>query len=305
VPQAIWTGSISFGLVTVPVRLVSATKSQDVRFNQLEAATGSRIRYRRVSEQTGEEVPNDQIVKGYELENGHYVLLDNDELSALKPSASRMIEIEDFVDLSEIDPVYFEQPYYLVPDKDAAKAYRLLSRIMEDENKVAVGRFVLRSKEALVAIRPIDGMLCLETMRYADEVLAPERELVDSQPEPSERELEMARQLVDTLSGTFDPEKYHDEYREELLALIERKAAGEEIVNRPEAEPRETRGGRDLVAALEASLANARASSKGNGSANGHSGHAATATRRRASRAPAAAHAAHAARGATRRRKSA
>ncbi len=260
-PQAIWTGSISFGLVTVPVRLVSATKSQDVRFNQLEAATGSRIRYRRVSEQTGEEVPNDQIVKGYELENGHYVLLDNDELAALKPSANRMIEIEDFVDLSEIDPIYFEQPYYLVPDKDAAKAYRLLSRVMEDEGKVAVGRFVLRSKEALVAIRPIDGMLCLETMRYADEVLAVDRELVDSQPEPSERELEMARQLVDTLAGEFDPEKYHDEYREEVLALIERKAAGEEIV--APAAPEEPAKVLDLMAALEASLARTGAKSSG------------------------------------------
>jgi DNA end-binding protein Ku len=261
VPQAIWTGSISFGLVTVPVRLVSATKSQDVRFNQLEASTGSRIRYRRVSEQTGEEVPNDQIVKGYELENGHYVLLDNDELAALKPTANRMIEIEDFVDLSEIDPVYFEQPYYLVPDKDAAKAYRLLSRVMEDENKVAVGRFVLRSKEALVAIRPIDGMLCLETMRYADEVLEVDRELVDSQPEPSERELDMARQLVDTLSGTFDPEKYHDEYREEVLALIERKAAGEEIV--APAAPEEPAKVLDLMAALEASLARTGAKQSG------------------------------------------
>jgi DNA end-binding protein Ku len=253
VPQAIWTGSISFGLVTVPVRLVSATKSRDVRFNQLEAATGARIRYRRVSDQTGEEVPNDQIVKGYELENGHYVVIENDELAALKPTASRAIEIEDFVDLSEIDPVFFEQPYYLVPDKDAAKAYRLLSRVMEEEGKVAVGRFVLRSKEALVAIRPIDGMLCLETMRYADEVLAPDRELVDSQPEPSARELEMARQLVESLAGTFDPEKYHDEYREEVLALIDRKAAGEEIV--APAAPEEPAKVLDLMAALEASLA--------------------------------------------------
>jgi len=261
VPQAIWTGSISFGLVTVPVRLVSATRSQDVRFNQLEAATGSRIRYRRVSEQTGEEVSNDQIVKGYELENGHYVVLDNDELAALKPTANRMIEIEDFVDLSEIDPVYFEQPYYLVPDKEAAKAYRLLSRVMEDENKVAVGRFVLRSKEALVAIRPIDGMLCLETMRYADEVLAVDRELVDSQPEPSERELDMARQLVDTLSGTFDPEKYHDEYREEVLALIEAKAAGQEIV--APAAPEEPAKVLDLMAALEASLSRTGAKQPG------------------------------------------
>jgi DNA end-binding protein Ku len=217
-----------------------------------------------VSEQTGEEVPNDQIVKGYELENGHYVLLDNDELAALKPTANRMIEIEDFVDLSEIDPVYFEQPYYLVPDKDAAKAYRLLSRVMEDENKVAVGRFVLRSKEALVAIRPIDGMLCLETMRYADEVLAVDRELVDSQPEPTERELDMARQLVDTLSGTFDPEKYHDEYREEVLALIDRKAAGEDIV--APAAPEEPAKVLDLMAALEASLARTGAKQTGGAS---------------------------------------
>ena len=206
-----------------------------------------------MSEQTGEEVPNDQIVKGYELENGHYVVLDNDELAVLKPKASRMIEIEDFVDLAEIDPVYFEQPYYLVPDKDAAKAYRLLSRDHGGREQGGGRRFVLRSKEALVAIRPIDGMLCLETMRYADEVLAIDRELVDSQPEPSERELEMARQLVDTLSGEFEPEKYHDEYREEVLALIEQKAAGEEIV--APAAPEEPAKVLDLMAALEASLA--------------------------------------------------
>jgi len=255
VPTAIWTGSISFGLVTVPVRLVSATRSQDVRFHQLEAETGSRIRYRRVSELTGEEVPNDQIVKGYELENGRYVVIENDELAALKPKASRQIEIEDFVDLAEIDPVYFEQPYYLVPDKDSAKAYRLLAHVMEDEGKVAIGRFVLRSKEALVAIRPVDGMLCLETMRYADEVLAPDREqpLAEPTAEPSERELDMARQLVNTLSGTFDPEKYRDEYREEVLALIERKAAGEEII--APATPEEPAKVLDLMAALEASLA--------------------------------------------------
>jgi DNA end-binding protein Ku len=252
-PTAIWTGSISFGLVTVPVRLVSATRSQDVRFHQLEAETGARIRYRRVSEKTGEEVPNDQIVKGYELESGHYVVIEGDELAALKPKASRQIEIEDFVDLSEIDPVYFEQPYYLVPDKEAAKAYRLLTKVMEDEGKVAVGRFVLRSKEALVAIRPVDGMLCLETMRYADEVLAPDREQIDSEAEPSERELDMARQLVNTLAGEFDPEKYRDEYREEVLALIDRKAAGEEIV--APATPEEPAKVLDLMAALEASLA--------------------------------------------------
>ena len=254
-PSAIWTGSISFGLVTVPVRLVSATRSQDVRFHQLEAETGARIRYRRVSEQTGEEVSNDQIVKGYELEPGRYVVIEGDELAALKPKASRQIEIEDFVDLADIDPIYFEQPYYLIPDKDAAKAYRLLTDVMEDEGKVAVGRFVLRSKEALVAIRPVDGVLCLETMRYADEVLAADREqpLAEPTADPTERELEMARQLVQSLSGTFDPEKYRDEYREEVLALIDRKAAGEEIV--APATPEEPAKVLDLMAALEASLA--------------------------------------------------
>ncbi len=149
--------------------------------------------------------------------------------------------------------MYFEQPYYLVPDKDAAKAYRLLTQVMEDENKVAVGRFVLRSKEALVAIRPVDGMLCLETMRYADEVLEVDREQIDAEAEPSERELDMARQLVNTLAGEFDPEKYHDEYREEVLALIDKKAAGEEIV--APATPEEPAKVLDLMAALEASLA--------------------------------------------------
>ena len=254
-PHAIWTGSVSFGLVTVPVRVVSATRSQDVRFHQLEEGTTSRIRYRRVSEQTGEEVPNDRIVKGYELESGNYVVIDSDELAALAPKASRQIEIEDFVDLDEIDPVYFEQPYFLVPDKDAAKAYRLLADVMQEQSKVAIGRFVMRSKEALVAIRAVDGVLVLETMRYADEVLAPDREGAIPEPAapPTEREMEMARQLVSSLATTFDPEKYRDEYREELLGLIERKASGEEILV-PDA-PEEPAKVLDLMAALEASLA--------------------------------------------------
>jgi DNA end-binding protein Ku len=239
--------------------MISATRSQDVRFHQLEEGTGARIRYRRVSEQSGDEVPNERIVKGYEVEPGRYVVVENEEIAGLKPKASRQIEIEDFVDLADIDPVYFEQPYYLVPDKDNAKAYRLLSDVMEDLGKVAVGRFVLRSKEALVAIRPVDGVLVLETMRFADEVLAPDREqpLAEPTSEPSEREKEMARQLVLSLTADFDPEKYHDEYREELLALIDRKAAGEEIVAAPE--PEEPAKVLDLMAALEASLERAGA----------------------------------------------
>ena len=267
-PQAIWTGSISFGLVTVPVRLVSATKSLDVRFHQLEAGTNSRVRMRRVSEATGEEVAYDRIVKGFELDAGRYVVIEPEEIDTLKPKANRAIEIEDFVDLADIDPVYFEQPYYLIPDKDAAKPYRLLVDVMEEEQKVAIGRIVMRSKESLVAIRPVDGVLCLETMRYHDEVLAADRDGALPEPanEPSARELEMARQLVATLTTTFDPEKYRDEYREELLALIDKKAAGEEIVQHDV--PEESGKVLDLMAALEASLARsgARQAAKGRGS---------------------------------------
>ena len=258
-PSAIWTGSISFGLVTVPVRLVSATRSLDVRFNQLDADSGSRIRYRRVADATGEEVPMDKIVKGYEVEPGQYVVIETDELAALAPKKSRAIEIEDFVDLDDIDPLYFEQPYYLAPDAAALKPYRLLVEAMGELRKVAIGRVVIRSKESLVAIRPLDGVLCLETMRFADEVLPREGLLPDdaAPADPSEKEMAMARQLIEALAGPFEPERYHDEYREQLLEIIERKAAGEEIV----AEPTVEEPGKvvDLMAALEASLARAGA----------------------------------------------
>jgi DNA end-binding protein Ku len=256
-PSAIWTGSISFGLVQVPVRLVSATKSKDVSFNQLEEGTGARIRYKKVSEATGEEVPADKIKRGYEISKGRYVMIEPDELDVLRPKGSHAIEIEEFIDLDEIDPLYFEQPYYLVPDKRGIKPYTLLVDAMTEMNKVALGRIVVRSKERLVAIRPLDGMLCIETMRYADEVL-PRDELLatDEAVELTEREKAMARQLVESLAvDAFDPEKFHDEYREQVLSLIERKAAGEEIVAEPVVEaPSKVL---DLVAALEASLAKA------------------------------------------------
>jgi len=257
VPHAIWTGSISFGLVSVPVRVVPATKSQDVRFNQLEEGSNARIRYRKVSEASGEEVPNDRIRKGYEVSPGQYVVVADDEIRSLAPKASRMIEIEDFVDLDDIDPLYFEQPYYLTPDPTALKPYQLLVEAMTELRKVAIGRVVMRSKESLVAIRPLDDVLCLETMRYADEVLPRSGLLGEDMTaaEPSERELAMARQLVEALSGHFEPEQYHDQYREQLRELIDRKAAGEEIVAEPAAE--EPGAVLDLMAALEASLARA------------------------------------------------
>jgi DNA end-binding protein Ku len=254
-PSAIWTGSISFGLVQVPVRLVGATKSKDVSFNQLEEGTGARIRYKKVSEQTGEEVPTERIKRGYEISKGRYVMIEPGELDVLKPKGSHAIEIEEFVDLDEIDPVYFEQPYYLQPDAKGMKPYKLLVDAMTEMNKVAIGRIIVRSKERLVAIRPLDGVLVVETMRYADEVLSRDA-LQPEDVDLTERERTMARQLVESLSvDDFTPEKFHDEYREQVLELIERKAAGEEIVAEPEIEaPAKVL---DLVAALEASLAKA------------------------------------------------
>src|SRR5262245_20533960 len=256
-PSAIWTGAISFGLVQVPVRLVGATKSKDVSFNQLEEGTNSRIRYRKVSETTGEEVPADKIVRGFEVSKGRYVVIEQDEIDALRPKGSHAIEIEEFVDLDDIDPLFFEQPYYLVPDARGVKPYRLLVDAMTELNKVAIGRIIVRSKERLVAIRPLDGMLCIETMRYSDEVLPRDGLLPESDDgELTDRERVMARQLIESLaSEDFEPEKYRDQYREQLLDLIERKAAGEEIVAEPVVEaPAKVL---DLVAALEASLAKA------------------------------------------------
>jgi DNA end-binding protein Ku len=252
VPSAIWSGSVGFGLVQVPVRLVTATRSRDVSFNQLEEGTNSRIRYRKVSDQTGEEVPADKIVKGYEISKGRYVVVEAEELATLAPKASHTIDIEEFVDLSEIDPVYFDQPYYLVPDEKGKKAYRLLVDAMQELGKVAIGRIVIRAKERLVAIRPLDGLLCVETMRYSDEVVARDG-LAPEDVEVGEREVAMARQLIESLAvDSFEPEKFKDEYREQVLDLVERKAAGEEIVAQPEAEaPGKVL---DLVAALEASL---------------------------------------------------
>jgi DNA end-binding protein Ku len=252
VPSAIWSGSVGFGLVQVPVRLVTATRSRDVSFNQLEEGTGARIRYKKVSDATGEEVTPDRIQKGYEISKGRYVVVEAEELASLAPKASHTIDIEEFVDLAEIDPVYFEQPYYLVPDDKGKKAYRLLVDAMDELKKVAIGRIVIRAKERLVAIRPLDGLLCVETMRYADEVVARDG-LAPEDVEVAEREITMARQLIESLAvDHFEPEKFRDEYREQVLDLVERKAAGEEIVAQPAAEaPAKVL---DLVAALEASL---------------------------------------------------
>ena len=256
-PSSIWTGAISFGLVQVPVKLVGATKSKDVSFNQLEEGTGARIRYRKVSDKTGDEVTADKIVRGFEVSKGRYVIVEPSEIDSLRPKGSHEIEIEEFVDLDDIDPLYFEQPYYLVPDKRGEKPYALLLDAMTSLNKVAIGRIVMRSKERLVAIRPVDGALCVETMRYADEVLPADGIAPQGDVKLTEKERTMARQLVESLAAEgFEPEKYHDEYREQLLDLIARKESGEEIIAEPRTEP--PAKVLDLVAALEASIAKSK-----------------------------------------------
>jgi DNA end-binding protein Ku len=255
-PRSIWSGAISFGLVNVPIKLYSAVSRKTVRFNQLNEKTGNRIQQKRVDPDSGEEVPYEQIVKGFELAKDRYVIITPDELDALDPERTRTIQIEDFVDQSEIDPIYYDHPYYLVPDKGAGKAYGLLLNAMEASDKVAIARVVLRSKEQLVAIRPAGDLLMMETMIFHDEVVPHDE--IDDLPEASDlkvsdREVQMAQQLIDSLSGDFDPSKYRDEYRDKVLELIERKAQGEEIAVQPEApQPAKVP---DLMAALEASLA--------------------------------------------------
>jgi DNA end-binding protein Ku len=260
--RAIWSGAISFGLVNIPVKLFSAVSKKTVRFHQIDAESGVRVRQKRVGPD-GEEIAYEQIVKGYEIGPERYVTISPEELEALEPQKTRTIDIEDFVDQDEIDPIYYDHPYYLAPDTGAAKAYQLLVDAMEDAGKVAIARVVIRSKENLVAIRPRDGVLAMETMLFADEVVPTDsldEMTTDTTVKTSDRELTMARQLIDSLSSDFEPEKYHDQYRERVLDLIERKAQGETIViEEPTAEPEQVP---DLMAALEASIAGAKGQSK-------------------------------------------
>jgi DNA end-binding protein Ku len=254
--RAIWSGAISFGLVNVPIKLYSATSPKSVRFHQLSSKTGARIRQKRVDPTTDEEVAYEDIVKGYEITPDRYVMIEPEELEALDPKATRTIDIEEFVDLTDIDPIYFDHSYYLAPTAGGAKAYRLLLDAMGEAGKVGIGKVVLRSKQQLCALRPTGGMLTLTTMLFGDEVLAPDRlDELDAigEAEATARELAMAQQLIDTLSADFEPDKYRDEYRERVLELIERKAAGEEIAVAPQFE--EPSAAPDLMAALEASLA--------------------------------------------------
>jgi DNA end-binding protein Ku len=265
-----WTGAISFGMVTVPVKLYSAINRKTVRFHQLNGKSGVRIAQKRVDPKSGEEVPYEDIVKGYEIARERYVVIEPGELETLQPKKTKTIEIEDFVELSEIDPVFYDHPYYLAPGPGGAKPYRLLLEAMRETGKVAIARVVIRSKENLVAIRPMGDVLGMATMIFADEILPAERldELADAQDvKTTKRELDIAKQLVDSLAGEFDPARYKDSYRQEVMALIERKAEGKEIAIQPEPEALAAPAP-DLMGALKASLEAVRArEAEGDGAA--------------------------------------
>ena len=276
--RTIWKGSLSFGLVNVPVGLYPATQDKTIHFNQLEEGTSDRIRYKKVNERTGTEVEAGRIVKGVDIGGGEYVILTDEELAAAEPQRSRLVEITDFVDLEDIDPVYFRSTYYLAPEGEAGgKAYALLRQAMRDSNRVAIGTLVMRNKEYPVAIRPDDEVLKLETMYFADEIRSPGKELPDlpDAGDLTDREVSMAKLLIESMESTWDPDRYHDTHRQKVQELVEAKRQGDEIVvgttERPETKVV------DLMEVLSASIASVKG--EGKASPRGRSG---TASKRKA-----------------------
>jgi DNA end-binding protein Ku len=250
-PRSMWKGAISFGLVTIPVAVYPATEEKSVKFNQLHDEDMGRIRYKRVCEVDGEEVPYDHIVKGYELEKDRYVVLEDEDFDAVPVESSRTIDIQQFVDLEEIDPILYKKSYYLVPEETGAKAYALLRRALEEESKVGISKVSFRDKEHLAALRFKDDVFVLETMFWPDEIRAAEFDTVHEDGKIREQEVEMAKSLIENLSEPWNPDAFKDEYREALLEIVEKKAAGEEIEAAPEAQPARVV---DLMEALKASV---------------------------------------------------
>jgi DNA end-binding protein Ku len=249
VARPIWSGTISFGLVSVPVRMFSATESKELRFHFLDKHDLQPIGYEKVRRDTGKSVDPDDIVRGFEIQKGQYVVLEDEDLDRLDIELTKTIDICDFVDLEEIDPIYFRKAYYLVPQDGAEKPYRLLVRALDETSKVAIAKVVIRNKQRLAALRPWNATLVLETMYYADEVREPEQ--VDGKSRVQKPEVEMAKSLVENLSAKFDPKKYDDTYRKELLDLLRAKAKGKPL---PEPEPEEEGEVVDLMAALRESV---------------------------------------------------
>jgi DNA end-binding protein Ku len=260
--RTMWKGSISFGLVTIPVRMYGATEEKGIKFNQLHAPDGGRVRYKRVCSVDGEEVGWDQIVKGYEYEKDHYVIVTDEELESLPLPSARAIEIDRFVESAEIDPIYFQRSYYLAPEPAGVKAYHLLREAMSDQDKVAVAKVAFRDKEHLSVLRLRDGVFVLETMFWPDEIRTPSFEELDGEVEVRPQEVRMARSLIESLTDEFDPRQYQDEYRATLEDLIQRKIQGQEITYTEAPEPSKVV---DLMEALRASVEAAKSGRPGAG----------------------------------------
>jgi DNA end-binding protein Ku len=266
--RSIWKGAISFGLVTIPVKLYSATEQKDVSFHQVRRSDGSRIRYKRVAQTDGEEVPYGEIAKGYELSNGETVVLTDEDFADLPLTTSKAIDVLQFVPLEQVDPIFFEKSYYIEPDKAGAKPYVLLRDALEESGKVALVKVALRSRESLATLRVREGVFVLETMLWPDEVREPDFGFLDEDIEVRPQELAMAGSLIETLSGDFDPSQYKDSYREALQEVIEAKIAGHEVKQPEQAQP--TSGTVvDLMAALRASVEAAKAGRPGGGEPTG------------------------------------
>jgi len=263
-PRPIWSGAISFGLVNVPVKAYSAVHDHTLHFHQLEKGTGARIQYEKVSAKTGRPVDDDDIEKGFEVSKGKYVVVDDEEFEAMRPESTRSIDITDFVELESVDPVYYENTYWLGTDDRNARAYRLLLTAMEDAQRVGIGSVVMRNKQYLAAIRPVDGVLAMSTMRFADEIV-PTSEVPDipsARAKPDPKEVRLATQIVESLASDWDPSRYHDTYTEEMRQLIDRKAKGKKI-EAPAPEPEHEAEVIDLMAALQASLERGRTPRRG------------------------------------------
>jgi DNA end-binding protein Ku len=255
--KTMWKGAISFGLVTIPVKVYGATEEKTLRFNQLHAADGGRIKYKRVCSIDGEEVSFGDIVKGYEYEKDHYVMITDEELDALPLKTTRAIEIERFVDSEQIDPIYFQRSYYLVPEGTGVKAYHLLREAMSDDGKVALAKVAFREKEHLATVRLRENVLVLETMFWPDEIRDARFDELDEEVELRPQEIKMARSLIDSLTDDFEPKDFQDEYPAALEDLIAKKVQGEEITYAEPAEPSKVV---DLMDALRASVEAAQAS---------------------------------------------
>jgi DNA end-binding protein Ku len=251
-PRSIWNGTIAFGLMTVPVKLHTATESKTVHFSEVHLDDGAKIEHRRFCSKEDKEVEYKDVVKGYEVSDGKYVVLDKEEIAAAAGDRAHVVEVEHFVDAADIDPVFYEKTYYLGAGKDGAEPYRLLHDALDATGRAGIGRFTFHDREYLTAVRAVDGVLVLHTLRFADE-LVPGKDVDVAEPSkgPGKREVDMARRLIDTLHERFDPERYEDEYRQAVLDVIERKAKGEEIAVADEPEAGDSD---DLMAVLEASL---------------------------------------------------